>query len=159
VGAKALTLHGGGKRGGTEAALERLARGIESLDASARALLVLENDDRVFTPAELLPFCESADIPFVYDVHHHRCLADGMSAGEATERAIRTWHDREPWMHISSPKDGWGSANPRMHAAFIDPNDVPNEWQGRRMTIDVEAKDKERAVIAISEAMRGKWRR
>ena len=157
IGAEALTLHGGGLAGGSAAALERLEQGIEKLDARSRSLLALENDDRLFSPADLLPFCERLGIPFIYDVHHHRCRPDGMTTLEATERGIATWQGREPWMHISSPKDGWSSTNPRLHADFIDPDDVPEEWRDRSLTIDVEAKQKERAVIAIRNAMNERW--
>jgi UV DNA damage endonuclease len=157
IGAQALTLHAGGMAGGTAAALGRLARGLEKLSDNARELLALENDDRSFSPAQLIPFCEESGIPFIYDAHHHRCKPDEMSIGEATSRGIKSWGEREPWMHISSPRDGWTSANPRSHADFIDPDDVPAEWIGFRMTIDVEAKAKERAVMAITEAMRTRW--
>ncbi len=155
TGAEALTLHGGGAAGGKEAALARLERGVERLGEAARALLALENDDRSFAPADLLPFCEKMGIPFIYDVHHHRCNPDGMTVAEATERAINTWGHREAWMHISSPRDGWVSTKARHHADFIDPADLPREWSGRRITVDVEAKAKERAVIAIRDAACG----
>jgi len=158
VGAQALTLHGGGMAGGVDLAIERLERGIDRLSADARGLLALENDDRSFSPANLLPFCERTGIPFVYDVHHHRCKPDEMSIAEATSRCIDTWEKREPWMHISSPRLGWQSSNPRLHADFIDPEDVPSEWFGKTMTIDVEAKEKERAVLAITRVMRERWR-
>src|SRR5215208_4249442 len=75
VGADVLTLHGGGAAGGIPAALERLERGIERLPGAARSRLALENDDRSFTPEMLLPLCERLGVPFVYDVHHHRCNA------------------------------------------------------------------------------------
>lgn len=158
VGAQALTLHGGGMAGGVSAAIERLERGIDRLSRNARALLALENDDRSFSPAALLPFCERSGIPFVYDVHHHRCKPDDVSIAEATSRCIESWGKREPWMHISSPRLGWQSSNPRLHADFIDPEDVPPEWLGKTMTIDVEAKEKERAVLAITDVMRERWR-
>jgi len=157
VGAEALTLHGGGLAGGTIAAIERLEKGVDRLSADARRFLALENDDRSFSPGDLLPFCERSGIPFIYDVHHHRCKTDELSVAEVTRRAIATWGDREPWMHVSSPKSGWGSANPRSHADYIDPDDVPSEWAGKSMTIDVEAKEKERAVIAIAESTRDMW--
>lgn len=157
VGAQALTLHAGGAAGGKEAALDRLERGVDRLSAAARGLLALENDDRSFSPLDLLPFCERMGIPFIYDIHHHRCKPDGLSVAEVTSRAMETWGTREPWMHISSPKTGWGSANPRMHADFINPADVPDEWLGKAMTIDVEAKEKERAVLAITHAMQDRW--
>ena len=155
VGADAMTVHGGGLAGGTAAAVERLGRGLDRLGERARALIVLENDDRLFAPADLLPLCWDAGVPLVYDVHHHRCRPDGLSVAEATEAAAATWGGREPWVHISSPRDGWASPNPRPHADHVDPADFPDAWRGRRMTIDVEAKAKERAVVAIRDAVRG----
>jgi UV DNA damage endonuclease len=92
-------------------------------------------------------------VPLVYDVHHHRCLGDGLSVAEATEMAFATWGGREPWAHISSPREGWGSPNPRAHADYIDPADFPEEWLDRTVTVDVEAKAKERAVLAAKEAL------
>jgi UV DNA damage endonuclease len=153
VGAEALTLHVGGKVEGTERALSRLEKGVERLNPSARQMLALENDDRLFSPADLLPFCERTGIPFIYDVHHHRCNPDGLTVSEATKRALTTWGGREPWMHISSPRDGWDANDLRPHADYIDPADFPEEWLGVKMTVDVEAKKKELAVVAIKQAI------
>jgi UV DNA damage endonuclease len=108
----------------------------------------LENDDRIFTPADLLPVCERVGVPLVYDAHHHRCKPDGWSVAEATARAAATWGGREPYFHLSSPREGWGAGDPRPHADYIDPADLPREWLGMDVTVDVEAKAKERAVIA-----------
>ena len=73
----------------------------------------------------------------------------------------RTWGDREPYAHLSSPKEGWAGPNVRAHADYIDPADFPDEWfcpsgaeGSRTMTIDVEAKAKERAVVEIMEVVR-----
>ena len=157
IGADVLCLHGGGAAGGMANALERLERGIDRLSDGARALLALENDDRLFSVRDLLPLCERTGVPLIYDAHHHRCHPDGLPVDEATTLAMATWGDREPYMHLSSPRDGWGAANPRPHDAFVDPADVPESWlrlalAGRRFTVDVEAKDKERAVLAIRDA-------
>ena len=153
VGADTIVFHGGSSAGGVGPALERLVRGLDRLSPRARSRAALENDDRLFTPSALLPICRAAGIPLVYDVHHHRCHPDGLGVEEATEGAASTWGDREPWTHISSPRDGWKSANPRPHAGFIDPADVPRSWLGRRMTMDVEAKEKERAVVRLMAAL------
>lgn len=158
IGADVLCLHGGGAAGGVGPALDRLERGIDRLSDDARALLALENDDRLFSVADLLPLCERTGVPLIYDAHHHRCHPDGLTVDEATVRAMATWGAREPYMHLSSPRDGWGASNPRPHDAFIDPSDVPGSWlrlalEGRRFTVDVEAKDKERAVLAIRDAV------
>ena len=152
-GADVLTLHAGSSAGGAAASLERLERGIEALSSEARVRLALENDDRRFTPVSLFPLCERLAVPLVYDVHHHRCNPDTLSVVEATEMATSTWRDREPHFHISSPRDGWGAADTRPHADYVKPDDFPGAWRGRRMTVDVEAKAKERAVIALREAL------
>nr|WP_320191784.1 hypothetical protein [uncultured Desulfobacter sp.] len=81
----------------------------------------------------------------VYDVHHHRCLGDELSIQCATEQSISTWN-REPLFHISSPKDGWESTNPKKHHDFIDIKDLPREWQTLNITVEVEAKAKEMAI-------------
>lgn len=153
VGAEQLTLHGGGAQGGKAEALERLVRAIGALRPAARSRLVLENDDKIYTVRDLLPVCEAEGIPLVYDVRHHRCLPDGLSVEEATEAAAATWGEREPWAHVSSPRGGWKAPNPRLHADRIDPADVPALWLGRRLTVDVEAKDKEHAVLALGRAL------
>ena len=149
VGADVLCLHGGGAAGGVPAALARFERGLDRLSDRARRRLAVENDDRLFAVRDLLPLCDRTGVPLVYDVHHHRCHPDGLSADEATALAAATWRGREPYMHLSSPRDGWGAPNPRPHAEFVDPADVPASWLGQRLTVDVEAKDKERAVLQI----------
>jgi UV DNA damage endonuclease len=72
---------------------------------------------------------------------------------EATDLAAATWGAREPWAHISSPREGWSGGDPRPHADYIAVTDFPRSWLGRRMTVDVEAKQKERAVLALMQAL------
>ena len=148
IGADVITLHGGGGYGDKAAALARLTGAIERLSTPIRSRLVLENDDRVYTPVELLPVCERTGIPFVYDVHHHRCHPDGLSVEEVTARALATW-SREPLFHLSSPKAGWNGGNPRPHHDFIDPADIPSCWLPHRLTVEVEAKAKELALARL----------
>ena len=114
IQADVLNIHAGGAYGHKRQTLRRLARRIEKLPEFVRARLTLENDDRIFTPADLLPFCKDTGIPFVYDIHHHRCLPDGMHVNAATELALETWN-REPLFHISSPLGGWKAKNVRKH--------------------------------------------
>ena len=147
VGADTITLHGGGGSGGVDAALDRLWRGIDQLSDRARGRLAIENDDRLFTVADLLPIAGVTGVPLVYDVHHHRCNPDGLAVAEATALAIDTWGAREPYFHISSPRDRYG--DPRPHADYIAPRDVPEAWHGLAVTVDVEAKAKERAIARL----------
>ena len=154
VGADTITLHVGGMTDGKTAALARLERNMERLSSDARSRLALENDDRLFTVRDLLPLCRRTGVPLVYDIHHHRCNPDGLDVDAATDLATRTWRGREPWMHISTPRDGTDAPNPRPHADYIDPHDVPSTWLTRDMTVDVEAKAKDDAIVRLREALR-----
>ena len=152
VGADTINIHGGGAYGDKTTALQALRRNIERLPAPVRSRLTLENDDKVYTPADLLPVCADTGVPLVYDVHHHRCLPDGLSVAEATERARKTWRT-EPLFHISSPIEGWGGPRPERHNDYIDAADFPAEWLGWPLTVEVEAKAKELAVARLMAAL------
>jgi UV DNA damage endonuclease len=147
--ADVLIVHGGGAYGDKSAALERFAAIAARLPDTVRSRLAVENDDRVFTPAELLPLCERTGLPFVYDAHHHRCLPDGLTVEAATAAAIETWHGREPLFHISSPLEGWSGPKPARHHDYIDPADFPAAWRDLPVTVEIEAKAKELAVLKL----------
>ncbi|OGK13204.1 MAG: UV damage repair endonuclease UvsE, partial [Candidatus Riflebacteria bacterium GWC2_50_8] len=74
VGVDVINVHGGGGYGDKKSALKRFAEGFAQLSPPAKQRLTLENDDKTYTPSELLPLCRELKIPLVYDVHHHRCL-------------------------------------------------------------------------------------
>lgn len=150
IGADVINIHGGGVYGDKRSALQRLAHQIEDLPTQIRSRLTLENDDHSYTVEDLLPICETLSIPLVYDVHHHRCNPDGLTVAEATQATLQSWHrlEREPYFHISSPKYGW-QGNPKPHADYIDIKDFPSEWMPLHVTIDVEAKAKELAVLKL----------
>ncbi len=143
--ADTINIHGGGAYGDKPAALDRFRRNLDRLSPRARSRLTVENDDTIFTPSDLLPLCRAEGIPLVYDVHHHRCLPDGLSIADATAEARRTWN-REPLFHLSSPIAGWEGPDPRRHHDYVDPRDFPAEWLGWDLTVEVEAKAKELAV-------------
>ncbi|MDD3147517.1 MAG: UV DNA damage repair endonuclease UvsE [Candidatus Riflebacteria bacterium] len=145
AGADVINIHAGGGYGDKTAATERFAEGFFRLSDRSRQLLTLENDDKTYTPQELLPLCRNLKIPLVYDVHHHRVLPDGLSVAEATDAALSTWN-REPLFHLSSPLNGWAKANTYQHHDYIDPADFPKEWNNLAITVEVEAKAKELAV-------------
>lgn len=152
VGADVINIHGGGAYGNKSEALERLSRVVEGLSDRVRARLTFENDDKIFAPADLLAICGSLDVPLVYDVHHHRCLPDGLSVEQATAAALRTWN-REPLFHLSSPLAGWSGPKPERHHDEIDIADFPRLWTTMDLTVDVEAKAKEIAVLKLRDEL------
>lgn len=148
VGADVVNIHGGGAFGDKAKALAEFGRCLDRLSSRVRSRLTVENDDKIFTPADLVPVCKATGIPLVYDVHHHRCCPDGLSVEQATEAAISTW-SREPMFHISSPLEGWDGPKPERHHDFIDVNDFPECWRKIDVTVEVEAKAKETAVLKL----------
>lgn len=152
VGADVIMIHGGGAYGDKTSALKRLRCSLRLLSEAARSRIALENDDRVYTPADLLPLCEAEDVPLVYDVHHHRCLPDELSEETAARRAAATWN-REPLFHISSPAGGWRALNPRIHDEYVNIRDFPKSWDDFAVTVEVEARAKEVAVLRLHRAL------
>lgn len=149
TGADVINIHGGGAYGDKPKALADFARNLDRLSSRVRRRLTVENDDRIFTPSDLLSVCRTTGIPLVYDVHHHRCNQDGLSEEQATEMAIATWN-REPMFHLSSPLEGWDGPKPERHHDFIDVNDFPKCWRQKNITVEVEAKAKEIAVEKLA---------
>ena len=156
VGADVVNIHGGGAYGDKAAALNRFAKSLSRLSDRARSRLTVENDDVTYTPAELLPLCCAEGIPLVYDVHHHRCHPDELTEDVATEQALSTWN-REPLFHLSSPLDGWKGPKPNRHHDFINIVDFPDCWRGLSLTVEVEAKAKEVAVLKLMKQLSQKW--
>ena len=162
IGADVINIHGGGAYGDKQKALADFARNLDRLSARVRSRLTVENDDKSYTPADLLPICKATGIPLVYDVHHHRCNPDGLSVELATKKVLATW-DREPMFHISSPIEGWDGPKPERHHDFIDVADFPNCWRRKKITVEIEAKAKEVAVEKLLTDLKngrksdGKW--
>ncbi len=153
AGAEVINVHAGGVYGDKHLALSRFGAVFQGLSETLRSRLTVENDDISYTVRDLLPLCRELAVPLVYDVHHHRCNPDGLTVAEATEQAAETWRavGREQYCHISSPRNGWSSGDPKPHADYIDPVDFPDCWLGREMTVDVEAKAKELAVVRLMQ--------
>lgn len=152
IGADVIIIHGGGAFGDKTKALDALAQSLRQLSPAIRTRLVLENDDRIFTPADLLPLCRAEKIPLVYDVHHHRCNPDTLSVEQATTEALTTW-DREPLFHISSPMEGWKGPMPQRHHDYINIKDFPRCWLKHNLTVEVEARAKEKAVLKLGQQL------
>lgn len=158
VGADVINIHGGGAFGDKVSALDRFARQLDRLSPRVRSRLTVENDDGIFTPADLLPLCQATGLPLVYDVHHHRCHPDGQSIEAATTAALATW-DREPMFHISSPAEGWDSPQPEKHHDMISVSDFPEAWHHLNITVEVEARAKEAAVLDLMQGLAKKRKR
>lgn len=158
IGGDVLTLHVGGAYGDKTAALATFRRSLDRLSDQVRRRLAVENDDKLFTPQDLLPLCRAESLPLVYDVHHHRCVPDGMTMEDATLACLETWN-REPVFHISSPLEGWRGRHPARHHDYISLRDFPALWERLQVTVEVEAKAKELAVRRLRRGLEARARR
>ena len=153
VGADVINIHLGGAYNDKFSSLKRFEENFKKLSKGIKKKLTLENDDKIYSPGEVLNVCKTLKIPFVYDVHHHRCLPDDLSIEEVTEKALETW-DREPLLHLSSPLNGWNNPKPFRHHDFIDPKDFPESWKKlENITIEIEAKAKEVAIKKLYQQL------
>ena len=150
-----MILHMGGVFGDKAATLQRFRQNYQALPQGIKNRLVLENDDVCYTVHDLLPICESLNIPLVLDYHHHNILFDSSQLREGTldimmlyDRIAATWQRKgiTQKMHYSEPTPSAITArqrrkhNPRV--ATLPP--CPDT-----MDLMIEAKDKEQAVFEL----------
>jgi UV DNA damage endonuclease len=163
-----VVLHVGSAEGGHEAGIERFLHAVERLSERARARLVIENDDRVFSLGHVLEVSRHTGLRVVWDVLHHHCHdPDGVPDREALQLALATWPPGQtPKIHYSSPKTavepragkaGLVLPQLRAHADMVDP--VAFEWflegPARALSFDImlEAKAKDAALLRLREQL------
>lgn len=153
-----IILHLGGAAGEKARALDQARRHIEALSDWARRRIVLENDDRLFHVGDVVKLAEATGVPVVFDWHHHWVNhpgdRDGPLAAELIGRALASWRDRPPKVHLSSPKS---QEKVRAHADYVDAGFVAPFFElvdrigVSRLDVMVEAKMKDLAVFRLRE--------
>jgi UV DNA damage endonuclease len=132
-----------GKAGREERLLESLAQ----LPDNIKSRLTLENDEYSYSAESTYRICMAAQIPMVFDAHHHvinqLCPSyNDPTVEEMCAKARETWKPNESWqlVHISN---GCDSIHDRRHHDFID--QIPDCFMNVTW-IEVEAKKKELAI-------------
>lgn len=153
-----LVLHVGGLYGDKCSSIERFKVNFSKLPDRIRKRIIIENDDKCFTAADVLQLCKDLGAPMVLDVHHHKCANNGERLSELLPEIYKTW-DGEPFrpkIHFSSPKS---QKEFRSHADYIDNAgfmEFLNTAKALDCDIDImlEAKMKDRALLELSEKLR-----
>ncbi|EXJ22947.1 UV DNA damage endonuclease [Alkalibacterium sp. AK22] len=105
-----LVLHIGGLYGDKEKAMERFVANYKELDQTIKDRLIIENDDRLFTIADVLSISEETGAPVVYDNLHHKLNGEKLNDSDAywIEKAIQTWSslDGRPKVHYAQQQKG-----------------------------------------------------
>ena len=169
-----VVVHVGGAAGSKEAGSTRFAAAAERLTDRARDRLVIENDDRTYSIADVAALSESTGIKVVWDALHHRCNdPDGLPEAEALDLALGTWPDGvTPKIHYSSPRVDIEERKRkvgrrvvreavmpqlRAHADLVDPLAfepfVRGLLAGREVDVMVEAKGKDLAVLRLRDQL------
>ncbi|MCC5803994.1 UV DNA damage repair endonuclease UvsE [Rossellomorea vietnamensis] len=152
-------LHVGGAYEDKEKALEQFIHNWGLTPVSLQRMIILENDDTVFSAADALYLCEKLGIPLVFDYHHH------LACNERDwlldwDRVVGTW-SQSPLpvkMHISSPRS---REEYKAHADFIEPGMFLDFLHGMKGSVDeidcmIEAKKKDDALFRLVEDLQGK---
>lgn len=144
----AMTVHGG-----KSDRSDRMVENILKLPEEIRSRIVLENDEHAYSSDEILDICRRANVPMVFDAHHHIChekLEDYNNESiEKTFYAAReTWKNPDYQMvHISNGREKFGD---RAHSDLIFT--MPDVFRFAPW-IEVEAKHKELAI----EKLQTEW--
>lgn len=140
----AMNIHGG-KSG----RIDKLVAEIEKLPEEIRSRITFENDEYAYSSAEILEVCRRANVPMVFDAHHHICRENlenynDPSVEETFWAARETWKKPENQMvHISNGREKFGD---RAHSDLIFT--MPEVFRFAPW-IEVEAKHKELAIAKL----------
>tara|TARA_B100001250_G_scaffold402163_2_gene414923 strand:+ start:1571 stop:2419 length:849 start_codon:yes stop_codon:yes gene_type:complete len=153
-----INIHVGGTYGGDfEGTASRWISNYYKLRSNTRSRLTLENDDKasMWSVKHLYDYIhQQTGVPIVFDYHHHRFCAGGLTEEEALKLAASTWPDGiTPVVHVSESRakeQGDSKIRPQAHSDYIK-NCV--ECYGLTPDIMLECKKKELALLKL----RGKY--
>lgn len=152
-----IILHVGGTYGDKPASLERFIERCRSLPEAVHSRMVVENDEKSFSLADVLQVSERAGVPAVFDVFHHiwNPSLDNLPLETLVDRAAATWGtaDGRPKLHYS---DQWPGKAPGAHSQSVDSSAFQQFYEqirGRSLDVMLETKDKEQSVLALYEAI------
>lgn len=116
-----VVIHVGGAYGDKPASARRFIDALKDEPDILRHL-ALENDERIWSAAEVIPIARALGVPAIIDTLHHRLNPGKLTLPAAIAQTLPTWdaaHGR-PKLHISSQDP---TKNPGAHAYAVDPAD------------------------------------
>ena len=148
-----ICIHGGGMYNDKEKTKKRWIEKFALLPENVRSRICLENCEKCYSCSDCLYICESLNIPQIYDVHHYNCYTllhpeeKQEDPKKLMPRVLKTWQRRglKPYFHISEQ----GSGRIGHHSDYIEniPEYILNI--GVPITLDIEAKAKEQAILKL----------
>ncbi len=143
-------LHMGGAYADKPASAARFIGAMRS-EADILRYLALENDERVWTVAEVVRTARALGIPAITDAFHHGLHPGGLRLEEALDLSLPTWEPRgvRPKLHLSSQDP---AKQPGAHAYSVNSKDwraLLGALDGRDADVMIEAKGKEQALVPL----------
>ena len=157
-----ICIHGGGLYGDKAKAIDRWCTNFQRLPSAVQRRVVLENDERCFSPRDCLEISKRTGVPVVLDNHHFECylkshLEEAHEHGACEDwikPCLDTWLARgiRPKFHISEQRP---DARLGTHSDYIQvmPQyylEIPERY-GVGVDIMIEAKAKESAILDLYE--------
>lgn len=151
-----IILHIGGVYGDKESAITRFVNNYEKLRPAIKSRLIIENDDRLYTIADVLEVSSKTGAPVVYDNLHNASNPSDLNVSDAEwiAQAKATWSDTEgpTKIHYSQQR-----LNARVGAhtqtIYVQPfMDFYQEVASLEVDIMLEVKDKNLSAVKANLA-------
>ena len=153
-----LVMHIGGLYKDKAASIGRFEENFMNLPERIRNRIILENDDKSYSAADVLGVCRRLGVPMVVDIHHHSCVNNGEGLETLLPSIFDTWNNEyfTPKVHFSSPR---GCKDFRSHADDIELPEFLRFLEAARQTgrdfdVMLEAKNKDTALLRLSEQLK-----
>jgi UV DNA damage endonuclease len=152
--ANKIVIHLGGIYGDKNTAMKRFIHTIRDLNESIRSRLVIENDERNYTPSDALTISAQTRLPVVFDNLHYDANPGIGELDDILKQVFGSWQEVDgiPKVHFSSQAEGGRTGN---HAEQANPIEF-REWLTRWSAIGnfdlmLEAKGKDQALQVLVE--------
>lgn len=153
-----INIHIGGAYGNREETVQKWMKEWEKLSDSAKARLVVENDDKASLYSVKFLYeavHKEIGIPITFDSFHHNFCNNGETKAEAAAMAASTWKTAEPCFHFASSRTlNEVSSIPTAHADWIY-EDI-SDWGTEAWTM-IESAGRDLALLTyLSEGVKTK---
>ena len=157
---KIIILHVGGNTFGKENSIKRFINNFNKLPNYLKKCIAIENDDKIFNIKDCLYISKKLDIPIVFDYHHYMCNNDGELIEDYIIDIFKTWKNKTPKIHFSSPKSNL-LREFRSHHDYINADtfiDFINKIKFININFDImiEAKAKDDALFRLVRQLKYK---
>src|SRR5690554_769515 len=152
-----MILHIGGVYEDKSAAMNRFIDVYKNrLDDNVIKYLVIENDDRLYTVADVLEISSKISVPVVFDNLHHETnqSLENMEMKEIMNCVVSTWNlkDGRPKVHYSQQAH---DKRPGAHSETIDLDKfiIDSHYYDKDVQVDImlEVKDKNRSFLKVDQ--------